>query len=79
MESLHTWDRPLTIVLAGDNVIVTGPAQARHILLVEWPLDRTDKHKIASDICLAAMQGAGSQASWLAFMELAIEARIFVE
>lgn len=79
MESLHTWERPLTIMLAGDKVVVAGPAQARNILLLEWPLDRTDKHKIASDVCLAAMQGAGSEASWLAFMELIIEAGIFVE
>lgn len=79
MESMHTWERPLTIMLAGNEVVVVGPAQARNILLVEWSLERSEKHKIASDVCLAAMQGAGAEASWLAFMELAIEAGIFVE
>lgn len=58
---------------------VTGPAQARHILLVDWPAERTDLHKIASDVCLAAMEGANPEPSWLAFLEAAIEAGIFLE
>lgn len=75
----NKWKRPITIMLAGRRVEVAGPVQARHILLVDWPAERTDKHKIASDVCLAAMEGADPEPAWVAFMEAAIEAGMFVE
>lgn len=75
----NKWKRPITITLAGRRVKVTGPVQARHILLVDWPGERTNTHKIASDTCLAAMEGADPEPAWMAFMEAAIEAGIFVE
>ena len=79
LDTIHTWDRPITITLNGEHLVVMGPAQARNILLLDWPTERTDKHKIASDVCLAAMEGADPEPAWLAFMEATIEAEIFVE
>lgn len=79
LDATNRWKRPVTIMLSGVRNEVAGPVQARHILLVDWPAERTDKHKIASDICLAAMEGADPESAWLAFMEAAIEAGIFVE
>lgn len=79
LDTPHLWDRPLTIALDGQTRIVSGPAEARRILLLEWPADPTDKHKAASDTCLDAMEGAAAEPSWVAFMEVAIEAGIFVE
>lgn len=78
LDTTNRWKRPVTIRLAGRRIDVGGPVQARHILLVDWPAERTDKHKIASDICLAAMEGADAEPAWVAFMEAAIEAKIFV-
>lgn len=75
----HLWDRPLTIKLDGNAQVISGPAEARRILLLEWPAEPTDKHKAASDACLSAMEGASAEPSWMAFMEVAIEAGIFVE
>ncbi|MBJ3786728.1 DUF982 domain-containing protein [Devosia sediminis] len=79
LDAIHTWDRPITITLGGEQLVVHTPTQARNILLMDWPTERTDKHKIASDLCLAAMEGAAPEASWLAFMDVALEAGIFVE
>ena len=79
LETIHLWRRPLTVRFAGTDSVVTGPAEARRILLLDWPAEPTDKHKIASDVCLSAMEGAPAEPSWVAFMEAAIEARIFVE
>ncbi len=79
LDTIHSWDRPITIRLGGDAVVVATPAQARNLLLMDWPGERGDKHKIASDLCLAAMEGASPEPAWLAFMEAAIEAGIFVE
>lgn len=69
----------MTIALDEQTRIISGPAEARRILLLEWPAAPTDKHKAASDTCLAAMEGAAAQPSWVAFMNVAIEAGIFVE
>jgi hypothetical protein len=79
LDAVHTWERPITIKLGGENVVVTTPAQARNILLIEWPAERTALHKIASDHCLEAMEGADGEPAWMAFMEAAIEAGVFVE
>jgi len=79
LDTIHTWARPITISLNDADLIVIGPAQARNILLLDWPAERGDKHKIASDVCLAAMEGADPEPAWLAFMEATIEAGIFVE
>ena len=79
LDTIHAFERPLTIKLNGENEIVTTPAQARNILLLQWPAERGDKHKIASSLCLEAMHGADAEPAWLAFMEAAIEAGIFVE
>ncbi len=79
LDAIHTWDRPITIKLGGENMVVSTPAQARNILLMEWPAEHTDKHKIAKDTCLTAMEGASPEPAWLAFMEASIEAGIFVE
>lgn len=79
MLDMHQWDRSVTIRLAGKDHVVLGPAEARRILLLEWPVEPTGKHKIASDVCLAAMEGASPEPSWLAFMEAALEAGIFIE
>ena len=79
LDTLHAWDRPITITLGGEDIVITTPAQARNVLLMDWPAERGDKHKIASDLCLTAMEGASPEPAWLAFMEAAIEAEIFVE
>lgn len=79
LDTIHAWERPITIKLNGEAVVVSTPAQARNILLMEWPVERDDKHKIASDTCLSAMEGAAPEPAWMAFMEAAIEAGIFVE
>ena len=79
LDTIHTWDRPITITLNEEALVVVAPAQARNILLLDWPAERGDKHKIASDLCLAAMQGANPEPAYLAFMEATIEAGIFVE
>ena len=79
LDTIHAWDRPITLTLNGEPVVVTTPAQARNILLMDWPAERGDKHKIASETCLAAMEGAAPEPAWLAFMEAAIEAGIYVE
>ncbi|KKB77154.1 hypothetical protein VW35_15660 [Devosia soli] len=79
LDTLHTWERPLTITLNGEPLVVVAPAQARNILLLDWPAERGDKHKIASDLCLAAMEGANPEPAYLAFMDATIEAGIFVE
>lgn len=79
LDTIHAWDRPITVTLNGEQTVIGTPAQARNVLLMDWPAERGDKHKIASDLCLAAMEGASPQPAWLAFMEAAIEAGIFVE
>jgi hypothetical protein len=79
LDAVHTWERTITINLGGDDLVVSTPAQARNVLLMEWPAERTDLHKIASDHCLEAMEGADPEPAWLAFMEAAIEAGVFVE
>ena len=79
IDDVHSWERPITLNLSGKDVIVHTPAQARNILLMEWPAEHTDLHKIAKDHCLEAMEGATPEPSWLAFMEVAIEAGVFVE
>jgi hypothetical protein len=79
IDAVHTWERPITIKLGDKNVVVEAPAQARNILLMEWPGQRTNLHKIASDQCLTAMEGADPEPAWMAFMEVAIEAGVFVE
>jgi hypothetical protein len=79
LDAIHTWERPITLTLNGETVVVQTPTQARNILLMDWPAERSDKHKIASELCLAAMEGADPEPSWLAFMEASIEAGIFVE
>ncbi len=79
LDAVHTWERPITLKLGSEEVVVETPAQARNLLLLEWPAERTDLHKIASDHCLEAMEGADPGPAWLAFMEVAIEAGVFVE
>ena len=79
LDTIHTWSRPVVVRIGEENLSVLAPAQARNLLLMEWPGERTDKHKIASDMCLAAMEGADPEPAWLAFLEAAIEAEIFVE
>ncbi len=79
LDTIHAFSRPITIMLDGERQVVTTPVEARNILLMEWPGERGDKHKIASSLCLDAMEGADSEPAWLAFMEAAIEAGIFVE
>lgn len=79
LDTIHTWDRPITIKLNGEALIVMAPAQARNILLLDWPGERGDKHKIASELCLEAMEGANAEPAYLAFLEATIEADIFVE
>ena len=79
LDTIHTWDRPMTIRLNDEALVVVAPAQARNILLLDWPAERGDKHKIASDLCLAAMEGANPEPAYLAFMDATIEAGIFVE
>jgi hypothetical protein len=79
IDAIHTWDRPLTVKINGEDLVVRNPTQARNLLLMEWPAERTDHHKIASDLCLSAMEGADPEPAWLAFMEAAIEAGVFVE
>lgn len=79
LDTIHAWERPVTIKLNGESVIVSTPAQARNVLLLDWPAERGDRHKIASELCLAAMEGASAEPAWLAFMEAAIEANVFVE
>ena len=78
-DTVHTWKHPVTIKLGGAIHEVTGPGQARTILLQQWPAERTDLHKIASDACLAATEGANPEPSYLAFLETAIEAGIFLK
>ena len=79
LDTIHAFSRPITIMLDGERQVVTTPVEARNILQMEWPGERGDKHKIASSLCLDAMEGADSEPAWLAFMEAAIEAGIFVE
>lgn len=79
LDTIHTWDRPLIITLNGEALVVVAPAQARNILLLDWPGERGDKHKIASELCLAAMEGANPEPAYLAFMDATIEAGMFVE
>ncbi|MFD2647447.1 DUF982 domain-containing protein [Devosia albogilva] len=79
LDSIHAFSRPITIRLNGETQTITTPVEARNILLMEWPGERGDKHKIASSLCLDAMEGADPEPAWLAFMEAAIEAEIFVE
>ena len=79
LDTIHAFSRPITIMLDGERQVVTTPVEARNILLMEWPGERGDKHKIACSLCLDAMEGADSEPAWLAFMEAAIEAGIFVE
>lgn len=78
-DAQHLWDRTVTVVLKDEKRVIESPSQARTILLIEWPAERTDKHKIASETCLAAMEGAAPEAAWVAFIDVAIEAGIFVE
>jgi hypothetical protein len=79
LDTIHAWSRPITIRLDDGTKIIKTPAEARNFLLMDWPAARGDKHKIASDLCLSAMEGASPEPSWLAFMDAAIEAGIFVE
>ncbi len=79
LDTIHSWDRPITIRIGDKDIAVETPMEARHILLIDWPGERTDKHKIASQLCLDAMEGANGGPAWLAFMEAALEAGIFVE
>lgn len=79
LDTIHTWDRPITIRIGEDAVAINTPMEARHVLLIDWPAERTDKHKVASQLCLDAMQGADSGPAWLAFLEAALEAEIFIE
>ena len=79
IDAVHTWERPITIKLGQKEVVVETPAQARNILLMEWPSEHTALHKIAKDHCLEAMEGADPEPAWMAFMEAAIEAGVFVE
>jgi len=78
LDTIHTWDNPVTIVLDGKELTITAPVHASHVLFVDWPAPRTDKHKIACQTCNAAMEGADPQVAWLAFIEATIEADIFV-
>lgn len=80
LDTIHTWERPLTIMLDGTPQAVTSPAEARHILLMDWPeAERSDKHKAASQACLAAIEGADPEVAWAAFLDVVVEAGIFVE
>ena len=79
LDTVHTWAQPVTIRLDGVEHVVSSPVQARHVLLVEWPGERTDKHKAASQACLAAMEGANPEPAWTAFIDATIEAGIFVK
>jgi hypothetical protein len=79
LDTVHTWDRPVTIKLEGVDHVVASPVQARHVLLVDWPAERTDKHKAASQACLAAIEGASAEVAWAAFLDAALEAGIFVD
>lgn len=78
-DGMHQWARPLSVTIAGHAHPVTGPAEARNILLMDWPGERTDLHKKASMSCLDAMEGADPEVAWMAFMEAAIEAGIYAE
>lgn len=79
LDTVHTWERPITVKIGGEAITVTTPAQARGLLLMDWPAERTALHKIASDHCLEAMEGANPEPAWMAFMEAAIEVGVFVE
>jgi hypothetical protein len=79
LDAIHTWDRPITVNIGREQLVVRTPIQARHVLLMDWPAERTDKHKIASELCLAATEGASPETAWVAFMDAALEAGIFVE
>ena len=79
LDDVHTWQRPVTINLGSKDRVVQTPAQARNVLLMDWPAAPTDLHKIAKDHCLEAMEGADPEPAWLAFVEVAIEAGVFVE
>ncbi|WMT90123.1 DUF982 domain-containing protein [Pelagibacterium sp. H642] len=79
LDIIYKWSRPVTIMLNDTTQEVTGPSQARTILLQDWPGERTNLHKIASDTCQAAIEGANPEPSYLAFIEAAIEAGVFVE
>ncbi|SMQ75921.1 Protein of unknown function [Devosia lucknowensis] len=79
LDAIHTWERPITVRSADELLVIRTPTQARNFLLMDWPGDRTDKHKIASELCLAAMEGASVETAWVAFMDAALEAGLFVE
>ncbi|KKB08253.1 DUF982 domain-containing protein [Devosia chinhatensis] len=79
LDAIHTWDNPVIISLGGEQVIVRTPAQARNVLLLDWPAERSDKHKIASGLCKAAMEGDDPGPSYWAFIEATLEAGIFVK
>ena len=77
-ENIHSWEQPVQVELNGTTHDVLTPAQARNILLIEWPGEHTGLHKAASQACLAAMEGADPQTAWSAFVEAAAEAGILV-
>ncbi|GEM_PF-3106887 len=79
LDTIHAWEQPITVRIGEEQLVVRTPVQARNILLMDWTAERTDKHKIASDLCKAAMEGASPEPAWLAFMEATLEAGVFVE
>jgi hypothetical protein len=78
LDAVHTWEHPVTIRLGGVDHSIAAPVQASHILFVEWPVDRTDKHKAASQACKAAMEGASPEVARAAFIDATIEAGLFI-
>lgn len=77
--SKHEWARPLKVRIGDETTSITSAAVARDLLLIKWPGERTDLHKVASEACLAAMEGADPEVAWLAFLEVAVEAGIYAE
>jgi hypothetical protein len=79
LDGAHTWSRPVIIKVNGAERMIEAPAEASRVLYVEWPGDRTAKHKAACEAVKAAMEGADPEVAWVAFIEACIERGLLIE